>query len=834
MAINTSAREDRSENPSFHSIHFCNCTRPLLSSRQITLSNVLIVDNGDPYKCIALLNSGRWLDPTNLRKWQPRSCTMHSYKPKEATTCFSGRRIVLAGDSMIRETFWALTRQLASDSTLPVPSQIDKHSDLHFTIQNVTLDFYWDPYMNGTGYENAFNIPDNFANPAMTIVGTGLWYAKNVGTDAFGAWRTTIDDIVNLVQGRKRTGREHIIILPLLEPDWPRLAQERRSITPDMLNRMNSHLEELSAKSLANVAFSFKDMLSTAAPETTHDKEGLHLVDEVTSTQAQLLINLRCNDNRPKSFPFDSTCCYKYPPNYQELALFALVLVLISIVYYLKSLDILHKSYVPSESVLRSLLIFVLVLVYAFLADRTHLFGKESKHFSLDQICILVLVIGIVGYLTLETAETNQAFLSRDQTDEWKGWMQICILIYHYFGASKVSWIYNVIRVFVAMYLFMTGFGHTVFFYKKADYSFSRVVTVLVRLNLLNVVLAYTMNTDYLFYYFSPLVSFWFGVIWLTMRINHERNCDMRFLGVKFAISAILVTIFTKTPGILERMFFVLKAVARIRWDAVEWRFRVGLDMWIVYIGMTVAILFIRYPDYRNSAYWERSRTVALRVSIVTIPAYLLFEATRQSKFVYNHWHPYISLFPILAFVVLRNSSTRLRNTHSAAFAFIGRCSLETFILQFHIWLAGDTKSILVVIGPSRWRWVSFTCGSVLFVFLSWKVAAVVGIITEWMTGNKKTEKRAPVSPAPLVSGTEANKESQDEVDVEKIESPVEHDDSLLPVPISAFRRLSYREKLGRVMVLYWEDLRVRTGFIVTSLWLLNLVRSLPSLTKST
>lgn len=732
---------------------------------------------------------------------------------------------------MVRELFWAITRSIDSGKSLPVPSETEKHSDIHVTINksNIRVDFYWDPYLNSTGFEHAFNIPEDVEKSAITIVGTGLWFAKNVLSEPFAMWKVAIDDLVLASSWRRKEDAtsDLFIMLPVLEPDWTRLSSERKSIKPDVLSRMNCYLENISAKNLANVALSFKDMLSTASPDITHDKAGLHLVDEVTSAQAQLLINLRCNDNLPKKFPFDSTCCYKYPPpNYQQLIFFASVLLVIPIVYHFQSQDLLHKSYIPSEFVLQALFIFGLALVYAYFTDRTHLFGKEAKHFSLEQFLFLIFITAIVGYFTAETSEKDQPFLSRDQTDEWKGWMQILILIYHYLGASKIPWIYNVIRVLVAMYLFMTGFGHTIFFYKKADYSFKRVVTVLIRLNLLNVVLAYTMNTDYLFYYFSPLVSFWFGIIWITMWISYERNSDIKFLGIKIGISAVIVTAFTKTPGILEFCFLVLRVIARIHWDAVEWRFRVGLDIWIVYIGMIVAILFIKSSELTNSQHWQYYRTIGLGISMITIPVYFLFEATRESKFVYNHWHPYISLFPILAFIVLRNASTRLRNTHSTAFAFIGQCSLETFILQFHIWLAGDTKGVLVVIGPSQWRWVSFILGTVVFIFICWKVAAVTGTITQWILGNQKKHRVPPVIVVAPVSPTSLDGKEQNHDDV-KTKLLAEIGESSLPVPVNSIRQLSFGEKLGRVMGVYWEDLRLRIGIILISLWLLNWVFSL-------
>ena len=54
--------------------------------------------------------------------------------------------------------------------------------------------------------------------------------------------------------------------------------------------------------------------------------------------------------------------------------------------------------------------------------------------------------------------------LNRDQTEEWKGWMQFMFLLYHYYHAEEV---YNAIRIMITCYVWMTGFGNFSFFYIK-------------------------------------------------------------------------------------------------------------------------------------------------------------------------------------------------------------------------------------------------------------------------------------------------------------------------------------------------------------------------------
>lgn len=73
---------------------------------------------------------------------------------------------------------------------------------------------------------------------------------------------------------------------------------------------------------------------------------------------------------------------------------------------------------------------FGLIMGYFFLCDRTNFFMKENKYYTHPNFFLPIAYVFALGlFFTEESRHT--VILHRDQTDEWKGWMQLIILTYH-------------------------------------------------------------------------------------------------------------------------------------------------------------------------------------------------------------------------------------------------------------------------------------------------------------------------------------------------------------------------------------------------------------------
>ncbi len=193
-------------------------------------------------------------------------------------------------------------------------------------------------------------------------------------------------------------------------------------------------------------------------------------------------------------------------------------------------------------------------MMWFFIADRTSMLVPEDKEYVRDRFAFIFLTLILVAGWTSTAKVKAAVLLNRQQTEEWKGWMQarvarscwtrlssflvgtakvmrvssreqcwphkgwlvrgererlvfcqlpctryapfrlqrriaastlprggtcvaaddkmltsqVLFLLYHYFNAGEM---YNAIRVFIAAYVWMTGFGNYLYYYKTNDFS---------------------------------------------------------------------------------------------------------------------------------------------------------------------------------------------------------------------------------------------------------------------------------------------------------------------------------------------------------------------------
>lgn len=254
---------------------------------------------------------------------------LHSYSPFEGGVCVGSRRMIFIGDSVTRKLFFQFAHILDSKLPTTLPDS-DKHSDhtLH-TSRGSQISFIWDPFLNSTNTHDIITPkPDEVTaegeRPALLVLGSGLWYLRYAETSGgLQGWEANVYQILDSLAHSPVKPADEIVLLPVeqivpskLSPD--RFATMRTSdieaMNSDLYHRLHPQADGYTSftrshpPSPARLPLVFNQMLD---PSLTDD--GLHFSDSVVRSQANILLNLRCNDVLPKHFPFDKTCCRSYP-----------------------------------------------------------------------------------------------------------------------------------------------------------------------------------------------------------------------------------------------------------------------------------------------------------------------------------------------------------------------------------------------------------------------------------------------------------------------------------------------------------------------------------------
>jgi N-acetylneuraminate 9-O-acetyltransferase len=171
---------------------------------------------------------------------------------------------------------------------------------------------------------------------------------------------------------------------------------------------------------------------------------------------------------------------------------------------------------------LRAAAEFSLIMGYVFVCDRTTFFAAGPKDVSSLKFWGLWALITMVALVSIRPVHKSLTKpLQRDQTEEWKGWMQLMFILYHYFEQKEL---YNAIRVYIACYVWMTGFGNFSYYYVKADFTLARFAQMMWRLNFFVFFVCVTMDNEYMLYYICPMHTFFTWTVFIPLWIGHKHN----------------------------------------------------------------------------------------------------------------------------------------------------------------------------------------------------------------------------------------------------------------------------------------------------------------------
>lgn len=721
--------------------------------------------------CTWLLSDGRYKGD---QEWQPYGCMLHHYSKIDTRRCFrylafygKESHFVFIGDSRIRDLYASFVKHLHQDEDATV-TPIDAKSDLVHTENKlkIRVEYIHSQNVSSEMVDHFVKWSQDGAPPSVIVAGCGLWSIKgsNASQNAIQDYSLNLTKLMlpidNLHEKKTR------VLWALQEPvNSEKLSSDFQMVTNEQIDLYNKAAIEVLSSTKTELWWTARLVAQGMVSESP---DGMHLAPKPLQHNTQILLNMYCNDYMNFN---DGSCCSSAETYTTLQVLTFLIMGLCTAVYILIFLYRLvlkwrgnpireyslltdaepspeHTTFISApgdmHTLFRSLSIMSVIMAYFFICDRTNFFMKENKYYSEFSFWLPIGYVFTLGLFFTEDSKFTKV-LHRDQIDEWKGWMQLVILVYQVTGASQILLINMHIKVLISAYLFLLGYQHFVYVFQRGDITLVSLFKNLFQLNFMTITLCLCMNRPYQFYYFVPLLSFWYLMCYTMLVLpplitaqNSESNIAHYFyLVIKFIGMFSVITILFMSEVFFEKVFVTRpwKALfVTIDDDIHEWWSRWKLDRYSSLYGMLFgAILLISqryslFDDNNHSNLFSRGIALsATLASIVGLGAYVTFTFLCRNELDCSEIHSYIVCLPILAYIVLRNISGVLRTRYSSLFAWFGDISLELFISQYHIWLAADTHGVLVLI--PGYPMLNIIITSFIFVCASHEVNRITKVL---------------------------------------------------------------------------------------------------------
>lgn len=385
--------------------------------------------------------------------------------------------------------------------------------------------------------------------------------------------------------------------------------------------------------------------------------------------------------------------------------------------------------------------------------------GSRYQAENPDMWTFIMLTLCLVSIIKLKIVEPDSnnrddsIFLSRAQANEWKGWMQVAFVAYHYTNAQDV---YVPVRWFVSAYVWLSGFGNGVYFWGSADFSFKRFTQQLWRINFLCLLLSLATATPWIDYYFVALATVHFVLIWIALFIARLFSRFVLFLPkpdrqhgqeavwleklIGFGLLVVFVTAIWAqgTPddfgsgSLIYRTLFqgALRGIST-HTENYFWT-RTRMDYLSSAHGLAFAAIYTKLRDtwpafslrLRTAIFVPCLALLAVAIAVAKLPRYCCLQGKE-----YRRVNAYIGTLWIPAYLVARNYHPWLANRISTPMEWVGMHSLEFYLLQFHVFLTRRSQEVLYIIPNQNWAYTNMAIVGFIYVVIVVKALEVTNVL---------------------------------------------------------------------------------------------------------